>query len=186
MIHDQKLHVAPPKGRNLQLSDSAYATSDKGNATGHATIDLKALANRYLERKECNRPCNHHATDQQKPMQLSGAFERPKVAYSEERTDWLEWIASEVPLVPEDRVYVWARLMTLPPGGVEAVARRYVQRWQEAADAEPKPHRKDNAGRRAANRGLLYLVEPGGSGATRVWLGWMKGGRGDDLQRRRH
>ena len=115
---------------------------------------------------------------------VTGAFEEKHAPST--ASEWLDWIASEVPLVPEDRVYVWARLMTLPPGGVEAVARRYVQRWQEAADAEPKPHRKDNAGRRAANRGLLYLVEPGGSGATRVWLGWMKGGRGDDLQRRRH
>ena len=83
------------------------------------------------------------------------------VAEGTVRLDWLEWIASEVPLVPDDRAYVWARLKTLPPGGVESIARRYVQRWHEAADAEPKPHRKDNAGRRAANRGLLYLVKPG-------------------------
>ncbi|MCE9681954.1 hypothetical protein [Halomonas alkalisoli] len=75
--------------------------------------------------------------------------------------DWLEWIADQVPLVKGDREYVWARLATLPPGGIEAVARRYVQRWAEAADAEPKSHRKENAGRRAANRGLLSLVGPG-------------------------
>ena len=132
-----------------------------------------------------------HPTDKTDLSESVSFVSAPTYAFEEKHapstaSEWLDWIASEVPLVPEDRVYVWARLMTLPPGGVEAVARRYVQRWQEAADAEPKPHRKDNAGRRAANRGLLYLVEPGGSGATRVWLGWMKGGRGDDLQRRRH
>ena len=159
MIHDQKLHVAPPKGRNLQLSDSAYATSDKGNATGHATIDLKALANRYLERKECNRPRNHHATDQQKPMQLSGAFERPKVAYSEERTDWLDWISGRCNVLPEDRTHVAKMLCRLHPRLQQRLAERYVEAWRAAADDEPKYHRRDNAGRRAANIIITKLMK---------------------------
>lgn len=75
--------------------------------------------------------------------------------------NWLQWIDNELPLLREDREYVFSRLLTLPPGGMEAVARRYVQRWQEAAAAEPKPHRKENVGRRAANQSLLYLVKPG-------------------------
>lgn len=74
-------------------------------------------------------------------------------------SEWLEWIASEVRLVPEDRTYIWSRLMTLPPGGAEAVARRYVALWKRAADSEPKSHRKENAGRKAANQSLLALVQ---------------------------
>lgn len=74
-------------------------------------------------------------------------------------SEWIEWIASEVRLVPEDRTYIWSRLMTLPPRGAEAVARRYVALWQRAAGSEPKAHRKENAGRKAANMGLLGLVQ---------------------------
>jgi len=97
------------------------------------------------------------------------------------RGDWLEWIAGQVPLVPGDREYVWARLATLPAQAVERVARRYVETWQTTADralAEMSPdnrawwaacEQKDapwpigptNRGRDAANRTLLALVEPG-------------------------
>ena len=77
------------------------------------------------------------------------------------RLDWLEWIASEVRLVPEDHTYVWSRLATLPPDGAEAAARRYVDLWRRAAESEPKSHCKENAGRKAANLSLLYLVRPG-------------------------
>lgn len=97
------------------------------------------------------------------------------------RLDWLEWIASEVPLVPGDREYVWARLATLPPQAVERVARRYVETWQTTADRAladmspenrgwwaaceekdaPWPIGPTNRGRDAANRTLLALVEPG-------------------------
>lgn len=93
------------------------------------------------------------------PTEAFPAIETKQTPYS--HGCWLEWIAATVPLVKEDREYVWARLMTLPPTNVEAVARRYVQRWTEAAAAEPRSHRKENAGRRAANQSLLALVRPG-------------------------
>ncbi|MCL7939158.1 hypothetical protein M8009_02405 [Halomonas sp. ATCH28] len=80
---------------------------------------------------------------------------------SPSRHDWLEWVAAQVPLIPDDRRYVWSRLATMPPQAMEKAARRYVQTWTDVAGDEPKPHRKDNAGRRAANRTLLALIRPG-------------------------
>lgn len=96
------------------------------------------------------------------------------------RQDWLEWIADQVPLIPDDRRYVWSRLSSLPPQVMERIARRYVETWKEVADkalAEDSPRnrrewdeleRKDspwpvaaeNAGRDAANRTLLALIRP--------------------------
>ncbi len=96
-------------------------------------------------------------------MQLSAPSEGPEVAPVPDpetmgRREWLEWIAALVPLLRDDREYVWARLATLPPQAIERVAKRYVRTWVEAAEAEPKPHRRENAGRRAANMTLLALV----------------------------
>ena len=166
MMTDQhpELPVAPPRAGNWQLSPENSTSGGNSGGNQQATDDLKALAISRLEKIRGNKEGNQQATSELPSMQLPPPPEATEVANPVEgagRLEWLEWIASEVPLVPDDRVYVWARLMTLPPGGVESVARRYVHRWHEAAGAEPKPHRKDNAGRRAANRGLLYLVKPG-------------------------
>lgn len=158
-----ELPVASSRAGNWQLSPDNAPSEGNSEGNQQATDELKALAISRLAKIRGNKDGNLPATDELPAMQLSPLDETPKVANPEQgtgRLEWLEWIASEVPLVPDDRIYVWARLKTLPPDGVEAVARRYVQRWHEAADAEPKPHRKENAGRHAANRGLLSLVQP--------------------------
>lgn len=160
-----ELHVAPPRGCNPQLSQSKGATSRGQDATGSATGGLKALADKRLREIESNRDCNSAATDTPETVQLLAPGEPSGVASEPDpeaasRTDWLEWIAGQVPLLREDRQYVWSRLATLPPLAMERAARRYIQTWMQAAEAEPKPHRQENAGRRAANRTLLALIRP--------------------------
>lgn len=74
------------------------------------------------------------------------------------RLDWTTWIGERCPLVPEDRSFILRRLHTLPPKAMERAACRYIEIWQAAAENEPASHRKENAGRRAANRSLLALI----------------------------
>ncbi|MFI0473457.1 hypothetical protein ACGLWX_12145 [Halomonas sp. HMF6819] len=158
MPSEPKLRVAPPRQRNPQLSQDGGATFEASRATDNATGDLKSLANSYLQRKERNQQRNHDATEDPKTAQLSGNFEGVKVAqfadvstYSEEVPDWLEWIAQRCPLVPEDRRHVVAGLLRLHPRMQQRLAERYVEAWRAAADDEPMYHKRDNAGRRAAN-----------------------------------
>ncbi|MGO2146359.1 hypothetical protein [Halomonas sp.] len=158
MPSEPKLRVAPPRQRNPQLSQDCSATFEASSATTNATSDLKSLANNYLQRKERNQQRNHDATEAPKTAQLSGDIQGAKVAqvadgstYSEEVPDWLEWIAQRCPLVPEDRRHVATGLLRLHLKMQQRLAERYVETWQAAANKEPKPHRKDNAGRRAAN-----------------------------------
>lgn len=163
MSDHPELHVAPPRGCNPQLSQDEGATFTRSDATERATGSLKALADKRLREIEGNRTCNPPATDETETVQLSGYHEAPEVAPEPEtasRVEWLGWITAQVPLIRDDREYVWSRLATLPAHAMERAARRYVQTWTEAADAEPKPHRKENAGRRAANRTLLALIRP--------------------------
>src|SRR5690554_317854 len=162
---DQHLEspVAPPRAGNWQLSPENSTSGGNSGGNQPATDNLKSLAISRLAKIRGNKGGNQQATEELPSVQLPPPPEATEVANPEEGAgslEWLEWIASEVPLVPDDRVYVWARLMTLPPGGVEAVARRYVALWLRAADSEPKPHRKENAGRKAANQSLLALVRP--------------------------
>ncbi|MGP9498585.1 hypothetical protein [Halomonas sp. AOP43-D1-4] len=70
---------------------------------------------------------------------------------SEEVPDWLEWIAERCLLVPEDRRHVATGLLRLHPRMQQRLAERYVEEWRTAADDEPTYHKRDNAGRRAAN-----------------------------------
>ena len=71
---------------------------------------------------------------------------------------WVEWIAGQVPMLPADKLYVRGKLTNLPRTAISKTAKRYVHLWQKYAQAEPAGHRKQNAGRTAANRSLLQLV----------------------------
>lgn len=158
-----ELPVAPPRAGNWQLSPESSTLGGNPQCNHQATSDLKAIAISRLEKIRGNSEGNRHATSELPGMQLLPPDGATEVATPDEgagRLGWLEWIADQVPLVKDDRAYVWGKLTTLSPSAVEAVAKRYVQRWHEADAAEPKEHRKENAGRRAANRGLLSLVQP--------------------------
>ena len=174
MMTDQhpELPVAPPRAGNWQLSPENALPECNSGGNRQATDDLKAIAISRLAKIRGNKDGNQQATGELPSVQLPTPSEATKVATPEEgagRLEWLEWIAGQVRLMPEDRTYIWSRLMTLPPGGAEAVARRYVALWQRAADSEPKSHRKENAGRKAANQSLLALVQraPNSGGASR-------------------
>ncbi|MEQ6918022.1 hypothetical protein [Halomonas aquatica] len=66
---------------------------------------------------------------------------------------WLAWIEQECPLVDGDVEFIDTALTRLEPR--EQAARRYVDVWQAAAEAEAEAHRKPNVGRQAANQTLL-------------------------------
>lgn len=159
-----ELQVAPPREGNSATCDenSAFGSDQTGNHD--ATTDLKAIAINRLNKIRGNQHGNQSETDELHSRQLSPVVEATEVACPEEGSgsvDWLQWIAGQLPLLREDREYIWARLATLPPQAMEKTARRYVQTWTDAANTEPKSHRKENAGRCAANRTLLALVRPG-------------------------
>ena len=157
-----KLPVASPGAGNRQLPPQNSSSGRNPGGNQQATDDLKAIAISRLEKIRGNRGSNQQATDELPSVQLSAPPEATEVATPEEgsgRLEWLAWIAGQVRLVPEDRTYIWSRLITLPPGGAESVARRYVALWQRAADSEPKSHRRENDGRKAANQSLLALVQ---------------------------
>lgn len=72
-------------------------------------------------------------------------------------TGWLAWIAERCPLVPEDSRYVAIALLRLHPRMQQRLAERYVEEWRAAANDEPTHHKRDNAGRRAANLFITRL-----------------------------
>jgi|GEM_PF-2070061 hypothetical protein len=74
-------------------------------------------------------------------------------------TDWLEWIAERCPLVPEDYRHVAVGLMRLHPKMQQRLAERYIEEWHAAAEEQSTYHKRDNAGRRAAN---LLITRLGG------------------------
>lgn len=66
-------------------------------------------------------------------------------------TEWSSWIADRCPLLPEDRAHVASGLFRLHTRWQGRLAEQYAEAWHTAADDEPKHHKRDNAGRRAAN-----------------------------------
>ena len=62
-----------------------------------------------------------------------------------------------LPRVPGDRQFIEAR--TRHRRDRPALLTEYACRWHEAAAAEPVPHRRANAGRRAANAWLREVTQ---------------------------
>lgn len=76
----------------------------------------------------------------------------------------IHWIRDACPLLPADLEYVCRRLAVIGTGRAPTAALWYINAWTKAAEAEPVEHKKDNAGRRAANavlsrRGAVPLPE---------------------------
>ncbi|QOR40100.1 hypothetical protein HNO52_17430 [Billgrantia diversa] len=77
----------------------------------------------------------------------------------QEPRSWLDWVRAECSLGEGDTIFVGIALERLMLDEQEQAARRYVAAWRAAAEAEAQPHRKTNAGRRAANKTLLPARE---------------------------
>lgn len=60
--------------------------------------------------------------------------------------------------VPEDGKWIQEQLSRLPVSMRHKVALLYAERFQESFDAEPMPHKQQNAGRRNANSRLRLYV----------------------------
>lgn len=65
--------------------------------------------------------------------------------------DWLDWIEVRCPINADDRLYLTGRLKWMAPSKLATACRWYAQVWAKVAEEERESHRKDNAGRRAAN-----------------------------------
>ena len=59
-----------------------------------------------------------------------------------------------LPLLPGDVQYVNGTLLYRPETSVHQLLRGYLKEWVRAAAEEPQDQKKENAGRRAANRWL--------------------------------
>lgn len=75
---------------------------------------------------------------------------------------WVEWIATRCPINRDDRRFIGDLLRLLPPKRRATASTWYTRAWLQAADAEPLPHHRDNAGRRAANATLRPVRRRGG------------------------
>lgn len=72
-----------------------------------------------------------------------------------------QWIAEQVPLLPEDRQHIERGMRCVHPRMQSRLADRYVTAWQQGRDAEPKPAKQENAGRRRANLLITRLINGG-------------------------
>lgn len=59
-----------------------------------------------------------------------------------------------LPLLPEDKRFLYLRLAALPSEKHEWIVQEYHRLWTLASEAEPNTSKKQNTGRRAANRWL--------------------------------
>ncbi|WP_421860819.1 hypothetical protein [Marinobacter salarius] len=77
-----------------------------------------------------------------------------------------------LPLLPEDNRFIHLRLAALPAEKHEWIIQEYRRLWIHASEAEPNTRKKQNTGRRAANRWLstadLNRTDNPGSGTGQV------------------
>ena len=72
-----------------------------------------------------------------------------------------QWIAEQVPLLPEDRQHIERGMRCVHPRMQSRLADRYVAAWQQGRNAEPSAAKKENAGRRQANLLITRLINGG-------------------------
>lgn len=66
----------------------------------------------------------------------------------------------DLPMLHEDRRFVHQILRAQQEWIIQAALEDYKLVWEEASELEPIPHKKDNAGRRAANVFLRTVIWP--------------------------
>lgn len=69
-------------------------------------------------------------------------------------SETVEWITARCDLARDDRRFLGQQLLSMSMAKMIEATERYIATWMAAAQAEPAPHRKANAGRFAANRDL--------------------------------
>lgn len=67
---------------------------------------------------------------------------------------WLRLVREHCAVLPEDERLISKVANSRTPQQALQIAQRYITTWQRAAEQEPVSHKRDNAGRRAANREL--------------------------------
>lgn len=146
--------VAPGELHGCTLKGVQRATTTHPAATQRATTmqpgGLKAAADKVLSR---NRQCNRSATSRLHDPQKTAPKVARLVARENAEIPTPENPLKGLPLLPDD----WCFVNHKTAGRADQVMllTGYRETWLEAAEAEPASHRKDNAGRRAANIWLL-------------------------------
>lgn len=69
-------------------------------------------------------------------------------------------IELDLPLLREDKTFLEGILKYQPRLIVSAALEDYEKTWRKASQEEPTAHKKNNAGRRAANIFLREVIEP--------------------------
>lgn len=98
------------------------------------------------------------------PSSESRSVRRPKVEDAIAIPNHLppaQWIAQQVPLLPEDRQHIERGMRCVHPRMQSRLADRYVTAWQQGRDTEPKSAKQENAGRRRANLLITRLINGG-------------------------
>ncbi|MBP5979068.1 MAG: hypothetical protein KA748_02580 [Halomonas sp.] len=72
----------------------------------------------------------------------------------EQAPRWLRLVREHCAVLPEDERLIGKVANSRTPQQALQIAQRYITTWQHAAEQEPVSHKRDNAGRRAANREL--------------------------------
>lgn len=67
---------------------------------------------------------------------------------------WLRLVREHCAVLPEDERLISKAASSRTPQQALLIAQRYITTWQQAAEHEPASHKRDNAGRRAANQEL--------------------------------
>ncbi|NVF13761.1 hypothetical protein [Vreelandella maris] len=67
---------------------------------------------------------------------------------------WLRLVREHCAVLPEDERLISNVANSRTPQQALQIAQQYITTWQHAAEQEPVSHKRDNAGRRAANREL--------------------------------
>ncbi|WP_152479990.1 hypothetical protein [Halomonas sp. THAF12] len=101
--------------------------------------------------------CFEHAQSSHSGRQQAETLVRQAIPSSEapgNLSNALSWIDARCELARDDKSFLGRHLAPLAQAEMTETAEQYVATWQAVAEAEPTPHRKDNAGRRAANRSL--------------------------------
>lgn len=78
----------------------------------------------------------------------------PSAPVIEHAPRWLRLVREHCAVLPEDERLISKVANSRTPQQALQIVQRYIATWQHAAAQEPVSHKRDNAGRRAANREL--------------------------------
>jgi len=143
--------------------DEPLSSEDRGmleawlNHVGETDITIRQRA---VERCSADRLKLEHVLKQARRAGLSATpFPKPQERLPALPTAFSPLQSLEnLPLLPEDKTFLLRLLQGKSNAMWQRLMEGYRQVWHEASDREPVPHRRDSAGRRAANTWIRHEI----------------------------